>query len=94
MAILKLKAKLRRTIKTDDGYLPKGSYLPAGTSAEAVERLLKANRIRLEGAQDTPPELDNMAYADLRALAKEYGIPGNQKADELRAALSEVYSGD
>lgn len=91
--ILLLRAKLKRTIKTDDGLLPKGEYLPANTTAEAVERLLKANRIRLETVEveeDDKPDVSDLDYRRLQALAKAHDIPANQTADELREALNEV----
>lgn len=36
------------------------------------------------------PALDDMGYRDLQSLAREYGIPANQSADSLRAALEAV----
>lgn len=37
-----------------------------------------------------PGDLDDLGYRDLQALAKEYDIPANQSADDLRAALEEA----
>ena len=39
---------------------------------------------------DDVPDLDELGYRDLQALAKEYDIPANQSTEDLRTALREV----
>lgn len=49
----RMRIKLKRSVKTDQGELPKGSYLPDNFSPEAIARLLEAGRATLESAPAT-----------------------------------------
>lgn len=51
------------------------------------------NRGRVRAAANVATEVaadDELSYRDLQAKAKEVGVPANQSADDLKAAIEEA----
>lgn len=68
----------------------------AGSAAEAVAAVFDGYKL-VEASSDVPAEgtvdnhdEDSTDYRDLQAQAKELGIPANQSAEALRAAIDDA----